>query len=131
MTTTRRMLLAAAGWLLLALPLTAAEKASFTKEGFAAAQDAGAPIVVHVNAPWCPTCRAQLPILEKLEAAPKFAKLKVFSVDFDTRKDAVRALKATSQSTLIVFKGKTEVGRSVGETDAAAIGALLDKALEP
>jgi len=127
--TTRRVLLAAAVWMLFISPLTAADKAVFSPEAFAAAQSAGAPILVHVNAPWCPTCRAQLPILEKLEGAPKFAKLKVFSVDFDTRKDVLRALKANSQSTLIVFKGKTEVGRSVGETDAAAIAALLDKAL--
>ena len=53
----------------------------------------------------------------------------MFKVDFDTQKDDVRALKATSQSTLIVFKGETEKGRSVGDTNAASIAALLDKAL--
>ena len=126
--TTRRMLLAAAGWLLVCPPAYAAEKATFTKDAFAAAQQQGASILVHVNAPWCPTCRAQLPVLEKLEAAPKYANLKVFSVDFDSQKDAVRALKANSQSTLIVFKGKQETGRLVGETDAKAIEALVDKA---
>jgi thioredoxin 1 len=41
----------------------------------------------------------------------------------------VRALKATTQSTIIVFKGAKEVGRSAGETNAKAIADLLDKAL--
>ncbi len=33
------------------------------------------------------------------------------------------------QSTLIVFKGATEVGRSIGDTDKASIEALLAKGL--
>ena len=33
------------------------------------------------------------------------------------------------QSTLIVFKGNKEAGRSSGETDPKAIGALLEKAV--
>ena len=36
---------------------------------------------------------------------------------------------AQRQSTLIVFKGTQETARSVGSTDAEAIGALLSKAL--
>lgn len=101
----------------------------FSSEAFAAAQGAGKPVIVHIYAPWCPTCRAQEPILHKLEADPKFAGVETFRVDFDGQKDAVRALKATSQSTIIVFKGAKEVGRSVGETNPKAIADLLDKAL--
>lgn len=106
----------------------AAEK-PFSADAFAAAQGAGKSIIVHVYAPWCPTCRAQEPVLKKLEADPKFAGAEAFRVDFDGQKDAVRALKATSQSTIIVFKGAKEVGRSVGETSPKAIADLLDKAL--
>lgn len=106
----------------------AAEK-PFTPDAFSAAQSAGKPVIIHIFAPWCPTCRAQEPILRKLEADPKFSGVEAFRVDFDGQKDAVRALKATNQSTIIVFKGGKEVGRSVGETDAKAISALLDKAL--
>ena len=127
--TTRRTLLATVALALIATPPLARETEPFTKEAFAAAQAAGESILVHINAPWCPTCRAQRPILEKLQKSPKFEKLKVFRVDFDSQSDIVRSFRATSQSTLIVFKGKAETGRSVGETDPDAIAALLEKAL--
>jgi len=114
---------------LLATPLLAAEKHAFTPQAFEAAQAAGKPILVDIHAPWCPTCKAQQPILEKLESDGKFGALQVFRVDFDSQKDAVRNFHATTQSTLIVFKGKNETGRSTGDTNAASIAALLDKAL--
>jgi thioredoxin 1 len=114
--------------LLASLAGASAAEQPFSKEAFDAAQAADKPIVVHVYAPWCPTCRAQKPILHKAQAEPKFAGLEWFRVDFDGQKDAVRAMKATRQSTIIVFKGATEVGRSVGETSAKAITDLLGKA---
>jgi len=114
---------------LFATPLFAAEKHAFTPQAFAAAQTAGQPILVEIHAPWCPTCKAQQPILEKLESDAKFGTLQVFQVDFDSQKDALRGFRATTQSTLIVFKGKSETGRSVGDTSASSIAALLDKAL--
>ena len=77
----------------------------------------------------CPSCRAQKPILSALFAQPKFKDLTVLRVDFDTQKKEVRRFGANMQSTLIVFKGREEVGRSVGETKAGAIAALLDKAI--
>jgi thiol-disulfide isomerase/thioredoxin len=107
----------------------AAETTSFAPTEFEAAQKAGKPILVDVTAPWCPTCRAQAPILKELTAEPKFKDLQVFTVDFDSQKDALQLLKAQRQSTLIVFKGATEVGRSVGERDKASIEALLAKSL--
>ncbi|WP_442753603.1 thioredoxin family protein [Methylocystis sp. JAN1] len=124
----RRGLFAAAALLATMSAAVAAEK-PFSEAAFTAAQAAGKSIVVHVFAPWCPTCRAQEPILQRLEADPKFTRAEAFRVDFDGQKDAVKALKARNQSTIIVFKGAKEVGRSVGETDEKAISALLDKAL--
>jgi thioredoxin 1 len=41
----------------------------------------------------------------------------------------VRALHANQQSTLITYKGDTEKGRSVSDTNKASIAALLDSAL--
>jgi thioredoxin 1 len=124
----RRGLLASLAFIVSLTTAGAAEK-PFSQEAFAAAQTAGKPIIVHIFAPWCPTCRAQEPILHKLEADPKFSGAETFRVDFDGQKEAVRALKATNQSTIVVFKGAKEVGRSVGETNPKSISDLLDKAL--
>jgi thioredoxin 1 len=101
----------------------------YTDAAFAAAQASGRPILVAVEAPWCPTCRAQKPILGALLARPGFADMVALSVDFDSQKDAVRKLDARMQSTLVVFRGSVERGRSVGDTNAASIEALLAKAV--
>jgi thioredoxin 1 len=101
----------------------------FSEEAFKAAQASGSPILVEIHADWCPTCRAQSPILERLTADPKFKDLKIFRVDFDAMKPVVRQFGAQTQSTLIVFKGAAEQGRSVGDTREASIASLLDKSL--
>lgn len=115
--------------LLGSLPASAAEWKPFDAASFAAAQKDGKPILVDIFAAWCPVCRAQNPILVQMTREPKFKDLVVFKVDFDSQKADVRALKATSQSTLIVYQGATEKGRSVGDTNQNSIAALLDKAL--
>ncbi|MCC8955378.1 thioredoxin family protein [Bradyrhizobium sp. Pear77] len=106
----------------------AAEKVNYDAKSFAAAQAAGKPILVEIHATWCPTCKAQAPILSDLERQNKFRNLMVFHVDFDSQKDAVKAFGARMQSTLITFKGSLETGRSVGDTNPTSIAALLDKA---
>ena len=105
------------------------EEQSFTQSSFESAQKAGEPILVHVTASWCTTCAAQKPIIDKLRAEPKFKSLRVFNIDFDGQKKLVHRFDARMQSTLIVFKGATEAGRSSGETEPAAIAALLGKAV--
>ena len=107
----------------------AAETRTFDSGSFAAAQKAGKPIFVAIDASWCPTCAKQRPILSELMADPKFKGLVYFVVDFDSQKDAVRFFGARTQSTLIAFKGERETGRSVGDTDRSSIAALLNKAL--
>jgi thiol-disulfide isomerase/thioredoxin len=111
----------------IAFAAQAAETQDYNAKAFAAAQAAGKPILVEIHASWCPTCKAQLPILGELEKQEKFKNLMVFRVDFDSQKDAVRAFGARVQSTLITFKGTKETGRSVGDTNATSIASLLDK----
>jgi thiol-disulfide isomerase/thioredoxin len=107
----------------------AAEKADYSPAAFDAAQKAGKSILIEIHAPWCPTCRAQKPILSQLESEPKYAGLVVFHVDFDSQKDAVHRFGARMQSTLVAFKGGAETGRSVGDTNPESIAALLAKTL--
>ncbi|KMO29399.1 thioredoxin family protein [Methylobacterium aquaticum] len=108
---------------------SAAETKAFTSSAFEAAKKAGGPILIDVTAPWCPTCKAQKPILSELLADPRFAKMTVLHVDFDSQKDALKELGVRMQSTLISYKGGREVGRSTGVTDKAAIAAQLDTSI--
>ncbi|MCD0417218.1 thioredoxin family protein [Rubrivivax sp. JA1024] len=125
-----RAVLAAAVAALLPLSGALASTASpYTPAAFKAAQSAGEPVLIEIHADWCPTCKAQTPIIQRLAADPKFAKLKIFRVDFDGQKDVVKQFGATMQSTLIVFNGAAEKGRSVGDTKEASIASLLAKAL--
>ena len=107
----------------------AAERFTYEPKAFQATLAAGKPILVHVTAPWCPECQAQKPIVAALAEEPAFKHLAIFDVDFDSQKDALRQLHVQTQSTLIVFKNKTEVGRAVGITRREAIEALMKKAL--
>jgi thioredoxin 1 len=88
------LVLVAAAALIGALPAAAEEWKPFDAAAFAEAQKAGKPILIDVFAAWCPTCRAQNPILVQLTREPKYKDMVVFKVDFDTQTDALRALNA-------------------------------------
>jgi thioredoxin 1 len=108
---------------------SAADKIPFDQRAFDAAQAAGKPILVEVTAPWCPVCKAQAPILSRLKGEPRFKELVSFDIDFDSQKDLLRKFAVQKQSTLIVFKGRQEAGRSTGDTNAGSIEALLAKSI--
>lgn len=124
----RRTMLA--GLVLAATPrLAMAHAAAFAAQAFEAAQAADKPILLDVTASWCPTCRAQKPILARLLAEPRFAEVVAFEIDYDRQKDVVRRFEVRMQSTLITFRGRDEIGRSVGDTNPASIRSLLEMAL--
>ena len=110
-------------------PALAETVPTFDANAFADAQKAGRPILIAIHASWCPTCKAQAPILSELRADPKFKNLTYFVIDFDSQKDLVNRFDARMQSTLIVFKGELEEGRSVGDTKRDSIYALVGKSI--
>jgi thioredoxin 1 len=110
-------------------PLAALDKKPFDAQAFEAAQAAGKPILVEVHAPWCPICKAQAPILANLSSTPKFKDMVRFNIDFDSQKDLLRKFNVQKQSTLIAFKGKQEMARSTGDTNAGSIERLLEKSI--
>lgn len=85
------------------------------------------PVLLEVSAPWCPTCKAQKPILSDLMSQPAYKDVTMLTIDFDTSKPLLGKLKVGMQSTLVAFKGKEEVGRSVGDTTREGIDALVKK----
>jgi thioredoxin 1 len=129
MVSRRSVLAGLAACVPLAIRRAWADVQPFTPELFHAAQEADKPILIVIHATWCTTCAAQKPILSQLMEQPRFKELVVLRIDFDTQKDAVRSLQARKQSTLIVFKGPTEIGRSIADTKADSIAALLAKAI--
>jgi len=122
-----RFLVAAGLALASQLSLAAAPKA-FTQAEFDALTRAGKPIIVDVSAVWCPTCKAQKPIIERLAVQAAYRDVAVLSVDFDADKKVLKEFGVGSQSTLIAFKAGREVARSVGDTSPAGIERLFQKA---
>lgn len=101
----------------------------FTQSNFDALENAGKPIVVHIHADWCPTCKTQDAILNPLIKTPEFKDVTFLQVNFDNQKDALKKFNVVNQSTIIVFKNGKEVGRSVGDTKKSSIDALVMKSL--
>jgi thioredoxin 1 len=100
----------------------------YSDDAFKKLEAEGKPILVEINADWCPICAKQRPIIDRLTSTDTLKDMTILVVSFDGQKSVVRAFGATEQSTLIVFHGDKETGRSVGETDTLAIKQLLESA---
>ncbi len=109
----------------IALAASALASQPFSPEAFSAAQAQNQPILVEVTASWCPTCQRQTRVIDTLKASDAFDGLVVFQVDYDNQRDAVRQFGATTQSTLVVFRGRTETGRAAGITSERDISGLI------
>ena len=96
----------------------------FSTAALASALRAGKPILVDVHADWCPTCRRQAPTIAEIARDPAYAKLVILKLDFDKQVAEREALGARKQSTLILFKGRREVGRATGIVDRGQISTL-------
>ena len=97
----------------------------YSPQAFAAAQASGDPVVVDVYAPWCPTCRAQAPILDELRQDDRLANATFIKVNFDKNKAFLRAHRIPRQSTILVFRGETEVARSIAETNRTRLRGVV------
>jgi thiol-disulfide isomerase/thioredoxin len=112
----------------LAPPSKAAASAqAFDISIFAEAQRQGKPILVAIDARWCPVCLVQRTILWALLRKERYQRVIHLVVDFDEQKSLARYFGARSQSTLVVYKDRMERGRSVGETNDRSIAELLDQ----
>ena len=108
--------------------IAAAGEVPYSKAAFDNAVAAGKPVIVDFHASWCPTCKAQKPVVDALLAEPQRQDVTLFLADYDTEAALKKQLHVTQQSTFVVFKGGKEVGRSTGQTSRLAIGGLFDKA---
>lgn len=130
----RRDFLASATALsLIPLAARASEPVPYTPGNAEAAMDAGQIVLLGYWASWCPTCTTQARVLaEAMAENPAYGQaITVFSVDWDAygTGDLAQTLAVPRRSTLVVLKGREEVGRLIAATSKAEIQALLDTAL--
>jgi thiol-disulfide isomerase/thioredoxin len=107
----------------------AGEIKPFSQKDFDTLTSEGKPVVLDISATWCPTCKAQKPIIDGLMKQPAYKNVTLMMIDFDANKPTLKKFKVTMQSTLVAFKGANEVGRSVGDTNPDGIEALIKKTL--
>lgn len=109
--------------------LAAGEFAPYEKAKLEAAIKAGGPVVVHVHADWCPTCRRQIIILDGLFKNPALAKVQTIRVNYDTDRGFIADYKVKRQANILVFKGGKEVARVDYDTNEERIRAAVNSAL--
>jgi len=118
------------GYLFLTLAnVVFAGEVPYNKAEFDKRMVTGEPTVVYLHATWCPTCKVQQPIVDRLSSDAEFKSLTVFEADFDTETALKKSLRITQQSTFVVFKGGHEVARSTGQTAEPVIRKTFESAL--
>ena len=85
-------------------------------------------MAVVFHADWCPTCRAQAPVLKELMLDSKRQALTLFVADFDKEMALRKEFGVAKQSTIVVFDKGKEVTRSTGDTQRESLAELLSKA---
>jgi thiol-disulfide isomerase/thioredoxin len=109
--------------------LAPAAEVPFDQAQFDSMRAAGKPVAVVFHADWCPTCRAQAPVLKDLAQSPDLKSVTLYVANFDTEKALKKSLGVTKQSTIVVFKNGKESARSTGDTQQDSLAALLRHAV--
>jgi thioredoxin 1 len=109
--------------------LSLSTEVPFNQAQFDSMRAAGKPVAVVFHADWCPTCRAQAPVLKDLSQTPELKSVTLFVADYDTEKALKKSLAITQQSTIVVFKDGKESARSTGDTQRDSLAALLRHAI--
>ena len=124
-----KTLIAAFSMMFLCASLAFSAEVPYNQAQFDAARSAGKPVAVVFHADWCPTCRAQAPVLKELSQSPALQSVTVYVANFDTDKALKKSLGVTQQSTIVVFKDGKETARSTGDTQREPLAALLRHAV--
>ncbi len=85
--------------------------------------------LVDFSASWCGPCKAQEPIIRKLESNYK-DRVSIYEIDIDGHRDLALKYMVQSIPTLIVFKDGQEVKKFVGLQSAAVLSKGLDEILD-
>ena len=115
-------------FLVFALNANAMEKeTTFNKELFDKAQTDGKIVVVSSWIKYCSSCASQMKVLNK--AKNEFDNIEYFTFDV-TNKEIAQMFDVQYQTTLLIFKDKKLVYRSIGETTKDLIYKAIQSSIQ-
>ena len=103
------------------------QKLNFTVEKFEDAKKNGETVVVTAWNKYCGTCKRQKAVLDQAEKDFKSVLFLYYS--HPKMKDIARYLKIDHRSTILVYKGETEVSRTLGQVDKSVIYSNIKKGI--
>ena len=105
------------------------KETTFNKELFDKAQSQGKIVIVSSWIKYCTSCASQMKVLNTAKKNGKLSDIKFENIEyfaFDvTDKNISNFFNVQYQTTLLIFKGKKEVYRSIGETSEKLIYEAL------
>ena len=90
-------------------------------------QKSGKTIVINSWNKYCSTCAAQTKVFD--QAMKDFKDVEFLFYEQDKNKDIAKTLGINYWTTIVVFKGQSEVGRDIGLTDKDQIYSLINKGI--
>ena len=102
-------------------------KLNFTIQKFEEAKKNGETVVVTAWAKYCGTCKRQKAVLDQAEK--DFKDVLFLYYNHPKMKDIAKYLKIDHRSTILVYKGNTEVSRTIGQLDKSAIYSDIKKGI--
>ena len=114
--------------LLIQFPANAADKyTNFSLSSLEKAKAVGKTIVVNSYEPWCWSCRKQDKVL--IDAKDEFKDVVFLTYQQGKHKDIAETLNISVRTTIVVFKGKKEVSRIIGQTGKTEIYSAIKKGI--
>jgi len=102
------------------------KETTFNKELFDKAQSDGKVVIVSSWIKYCSSCASQMKVLNK--AKNEFDNIEYFTFDV-TNKEIAKFFDVQYQTTLLIFKDKKLVYRSIGETSKNLIYEAIKKSI--
>ena len=103
------------------------QRLNFTIETFEEAKKNGETIVVTAWNKYCGTCKRQKVVLDQAEK--DFKDILFLYYSHPKMMDVAKYLKIDHRSTILVYKGNTEVSRTIGQLDKSAIYSDIKKGI--
>tara|TARA_B110000438_G_scaffold218574_1_gene211432 strand:- start:235 stop:609 length:375 start_codon:yes stop_codon:yes gene_type:complete len=103
------------------------QRLNFTVKKFEQAKKNGETIVVTAWNKYCGTCKRQKIVLDQAEK--DFKNILFLYYSHPKMKDVAKYLKIDHRSTILVYKGKEEVSRTIGQVDKSNIYINIQKGI--